>query len=139
MVNTVVAFNHACTKDDLNAMLRCDCLARQMYLHDGLVCDQCNDGNDTWHSLVLRDAMTLHWFIEKLTKRNYQSSKLPAYTLQRRCGAIPEYLDRYIEVLGLTEAQTMRTMEYRRKRLKIRGEEDDSQEITATPSAVSTG
>jgi hypothetical protein len=139
MFNAQVSFNHQCSKDDLNSMFRCDCLAKQLYCVDtGLMCDDCVPRSDYQESygVVLRDTATLHHFILTISERHYKASALPAYSLQRRCGAIPEYLDTYVERLGLTEAQTMRTMQHRDKRLKIR-EALDARQNTAAPSTPS--
>jgi hypothetical protein len=135
-------FNHAYSKDDLNSIFRCDCLAKQVYLAHNVRCDLCY-GHRNYevaresprHVVHVRANDTLHEFLLRLTHSAYKKSALPAYTLQRRCGAVPEYLDRYLELM--TEAQTMRTLEYREKRRKIR-EALNARQDDATGSASST-
>lgn len=135
-------FNHKCSKDDLNSILRCDCLAQQVYLAHNVRCDVCQKKRSIirqsldppTHHVRVRPEDTLHNFIMKLTERSYKRSSLPAYTLQRRCGAIQKYLDRYMKMV-MTPAQTVRTMEYRKKRLDIRealnARQDDPQGSTS--------
>ena len=119
-------FNTRCSKDDLNSIFRCDCLAKQVFLAHSVRCDDCfgyRAGHviteQPKHKIHVRADDTLHKFIMKLTKQKYQKSNLPAYTLQRRCGAVKAYLDKYIADI-MTPAQATRTLEYRNKRLRIR-------------------
>lgn len=137
-------FNHTCTKDDLNSILRCDCLAKQVFMSYKVCCDACQQQQSNMsqslnlltHRIRVRPDDTLHNFIMQLTTRTYKHSRLPAYTLQRRCGAIQAYLDRYINVI-IAPNQTTRTIAYRKKRLDIRealnARQNDSQK--STPSS----
>lgn len=133
-------FNHKCTKDDLNSILRCDCLARQVYMVYSLRCDKCQrlpGAMGSWrHTVRVRANDTLHHFITSLTSRSYKHSNLPAYTLQRRCGAIEAYLDRYMKEV-MTPAQAIRTLAFREKRLEIR-EALNARQDDPTESASST-
>jgi hypothetical protein len=136
-------FNRSCSKDDLNSIFRCDCLARQVFLAHSVRCDDCFGYHASKliveppkHKIHVRADDTLHVFIMRLTKQKYNKSNLPAYTLQRRCGAVVEYLDRYMKEV-MTPAQAMRTLAYRKKRLEIR--EGSYVKLEGTPgSAPST-
>ena len=121
-------FNHAYTRKDLNSILRCDCLARQVYMAHGLRCDNCNivkAGHSAVHRIGVTDHDTLHSFITRLTKRTYDKSRLPAYTLQHRCGAIREYLMAYTSSVPISEKQIAFISKYALKRQQIRDGTDE--------------
>jgi hypothetical protein len=114
-----VSINARATKDMVNSLLRCDCMAPQIFLSHIAHCDACRGKSIATHSLRLLPKDTLHRFIERMTKQRYNASKLPAYTLQRRCGAVLAYAERYIHEVA-TPPQAKRTLAYRQKRLEIR-------------------
>ena len=142
------SFNHRYSKDDLNSILRCDCLAKQVYMAHGVRCNDCTrtrrsvghshagEAEAPRHAIRVRADDTLHEFITRLTKHKYSKSNLPAYTLQRRCGAVAAYLDRYMREV-MTPRQAARTIAYRRKRLELR-EALDARQKDTTGSASST-
>lgn len=119
--------NYECPKGQLNSMLRCDCLAPQIFLGHVPCCDRCGYDHRfddlglrrCTHRIQLSPWDTLHACILALTKQRYDKSHLPAYTLQRRCGAIERYVNRYIDRVA-TEDQATRTRQYRQRRLEVR-------------------
>ena len=118
-----VQFNHEYTRDDLNSILRCDCLAAQLYMTHNLTCNQCNivkEGHTAIHRVQVSRHNTLRRFLATLTKARYDKSRLPAYTLQRRCGAIREYQMAYTTAVPVSESQIARISAYAEKRQRIR-------------------
>jgi hypothetical protein len=127
------SINYECTKDLLNSMLRCDCLAQQIFLSHVAHCDLCASFSiparkkgeyppseqRAKHVIRVLPQHTLHAFIMRLSKEDYRKSSLPAYTLQRRCGAVTAYLDRYLARVA-TVKQNGRAVDYRKKRLEVR-------------------
>jgi hypothetical protein len=113
-------FNHRYTREDLNTILRCDCLAKQVYCSYGAVCDKCGVARSPVHRIRVTETQTLHEFILGLNKLTYRKSRLPAYTLQHRCGAVPEYLKIYEKAMRPNVEQRLRINTYRHKRANIR-------------------
>lgn len=137
-----ITINHDATKKTINSILRCDCLAKQVYLVSSIICQHCqrNDSNspprEHTHVVTVRRNNTLHEFMLGITPRKYKHSRLPAYSLQRRCGAVSEYFDTYVDQI-MTEKQRKSTMAYRDKRLTLReahdARQDDPKRSTPDP------
>jgi hypothetical protein len=116
--------NLEATRGMVYSLLRCDCLAPQIFLTYIANCDSCCELSLglvalMGYTLTLTHPHTLHSLIRGLTISTYGELGLPAYTLQRRCGAVEAYLQRYITMVA-EPLQASRAVDYRRKRLEIR-------------------
>ncbi|MHC4619099.1 MAG: hypothetical protein ACYTEQ_15250 [Planctomycetota bacterium] len=87
----------------VKSMMRCDCLAPYLILARLTQCKLCGT-----HSALPMQALPDNFFdnwIEKLANMSpetrgasYEFSSLPAYTLQRRCGADPYITELYLRI-----------------------------------------
>ena len=111
------------SQKDINSMLRCDCLAPHLYILHVRSCAMCDDSRRSDTHMTLYPGNTLHMVIMRLRPDVYHRLRLPAYTLQRRCGANPDYYRRYFDMVKAMPDGNIKTLEaaeeWRKKRLAI--------------------
>lgn len=90
-------------KKHVNSLLRCDCMAPYVMLARLQTCGRCG-GISALPMQANPDNFFLRW-LEKIAEMpkdrrdaSYEFSSLPAYTLQRRCGADPYITELYLRI-----------------------------------------